>query len=60
MGYSPQGYKESDTTERFHFLFTVWMGLGLVLGVGISGKLVDDLKVVFSVTSVLLLFPARN
>ena len=30
MGYSPRGRKESDTTERLHFLFKVWWGSSLV------------------------------
>ena len=24
VGYSPQGHKHSDTTERLHFTFTIW------------------------------------
>ena len=30
VGYSPRGRKESDTTERLHFLFKVWWGSSLV------------------------------
>ena len=26
MGYRPLGHKESDTTERIHFLFFLWGG----------------------------------
>ena len=39
--------KTQTQLSGFHFPFTIWMELGLVLGVGISGKLIDDLQILF-------------
>ena len=36
MGYNPQGHKESDTTERLHFLSLSFTFMGFP--VGLEGK----------------------
>ena len=37
MGYSPQGLKESATTERLHFHFSFIERLGVEIGTAVRG-----------------------
>ena len=40
MGYSPLGYKESDTTESLHFYFHFPVSKIWIVGVGVEGQII--------------------
>ena len=44
MGYSPQGRKESDTTERLHFHFHFWTKVTDLMGLGSHCKVNSEKK----------------